>query len=137
MKTQLAIACAALLLATGAQAKPVKKSILPPAEFDHPFVGTIYVTRLSETALECRPRSLSTRLACTYPPGKDGPECEIHLALLEEIKDAGYRENDLWRREIAYCNGWKGYQPLGTDPSDKGGVTIKTKGKDRGNSGST
>src|SRR6516165_8154422 len=97
----LLIGAALLALTASAQAKNVKKSIVPPAEFDHPFEGTIKVTRDSEASLPCRPRSLSTRLGCTYPQKKPDEECVIYLALPDEIKEAGYSENDLWRHEIA------------------------------------
>jgi hypothetical protein len=115
MIRSLLIGVALLALATPAHAKKVKKSILPPPQFDPPFEGTIKVTRDSEASLPCRPRSLSTRLGCTYPPKKPDEGCVIYLALPDEIKEAGYSENDLWRHEIAFCNGWKGYRSLGDD----------------------
>jgi hypothetical protein len=112
----LVVALSAMCAVSPAHAKKVRKSILPPSQFDHPFEGTITVKRDSEASLPCRPRSLSTRLGCTYPSttGSD-KECEIYLALPDEIKAAGYSENDLWRHEIAFCNGWKGYRTLGDD----------------------
>ena len=47
---------------------------------------------------------MSTRLGCTFPPDKEGDECLIYLAEKDEIKDAGYSENDLWRHEVAASN---------------------------------
>jgi hypothetical protein len=106
----------AVFAAVPAHAKNVKKSVLPPSQFDHPFEGTIKVIRDSEASLPCRPRSLSTRLGCTYPPTSEtDKDCVVYLALPDEINAAGYSENDLWRHEIAFCNGWKGYRPLGDD----------------------
>lgn len=115
MLRSLLIGVALLALATLAHAKRVKKSILPPPEFDHPYVGTIKVIRDDAGSLPCRPRSLSNRLGCTYPPKKPDEECVIYLAFPDDIKEAGYSENDLWRHEIAFCNGWKGYRSLGDD----------------------
>jgi hypothetical protein len=74
----IALALSFSALATPAAAK--KKSILPPPEFDHPYVGTITVKRDSSASVPCRPRSLSTRLGCAFPPDKDGEECVIYLA---------------------------------------------------------
>jgi|KBSSwiS6_1023812.scaffolds.fasta_scaffold39241_2 hypothetical protein len=63
---------------------------------------------------------MSTRLGCTFPPDKEGDECLIYLAEKDEIKDAGYSENDLWRHEVAASNGWKGYRPIpGADDCDE------------------
>jgi hypothetical protein len=102
----------AVFTAAPAHAKNVRKSILPPSEFDHPYEGKIRVIRDTAWSLPCRPRSLSTRLGCAYPPDKTDDACVIYLAEREEIEEAGYTENTVWRHEVAVCNGWRGYRPL-------------------------
>jgi hypothetical protein len=110
MTNKIAI-LAALFTLIGSQAHA--KSILPPSKYDHPFEGTIIVKRNDSGSLPCRPRSLSIRYGCAFL-SEDGKECEIHLAYTHELP-TGMRENDLWRHEIARCNGWQGYRPLGDD----------------------
>jgi hypothetical protein len=116
LKTTIIAVLALSMLASAAHAKNVKRSILPPPEFDHPYVGKIKVIRDSAWSLPCRPRSLSSRLGCAYPPDETDEECVIYLAERGEIEEAGYTENAVWRHEIAHCNGWKHYRTLSGDP---------------------
>src|SRR5262245_12540502 len=117
IKLALLAGIAALFLATGAaHAKDVRRSILPPPKFDHLYEGQITIRHDSAWSLPCRPRSLAERLGCTFleedeknPPAK---ECFIWLALKKEIEEAGYTENIIFRRQMALCNGWKGYRRL-------------------------
>jgi hypothetical protein len=117
MKRIFLTSIAALLLATGtAHAKSVKKSILPPPEFDHLYEGRITIIHDDEASLPCRPRSLSIRLGCTFlEDDKDHPPektCFVWLAPRGQIEKAGYTENIIFRRQIALCNGWKRYRRL-------------------------
>jgi len=109
------VGIAALFLATGtAHAKNVRQVSLPPLQYDHIYEGRISVRHELAGSLPCRPRSLSIRLNCVYlDEDKDKEkECVIWLASREEIEEAGYTEDALWRRANAACNGWKGYRRL-------------------------
>jgi hypothetical protein len=101
-------------------AKNVKKSksILPPPEFDHFYRGNISVKRDSAWSAPCRPISLSGRLGCAFPPDKSNDECFVFMAPREEIEEAGYTENAVWRHLMARCNGWRNPQPLRAKDSD-------------------
>jgi hypothetical protein len=88
------------------------KSILPPRKFDHLYGGNIRVKRDSAWIAPCRPISLSGRLDCPFPPDKPGEECFVFIALPEEIEEAGYTENAVWRNVMGRCNGWQGRGPL-------------------------
>jgi hypothetical protein len=118
----IAFAFALLLVALSApvRAKEVRKSksILPPPEFDHLYEGNIRVKRDSAWAAPCRPISLSGRLGCAFPPDKPGEECFVFVAPREEIEEAGYAENAVWRHLMARCNGWRNRQPLRAQDSD-------------------
>lgn len=103
------LAVAALSLAMLAPANAAPKQIKIPREFDHIYNGKITVIRDSAWSLPCRPRSLSAHLGCTYP---QEDECVVYLATRDDIKEAGYTEDAVWRHEMAYCNGWKDYRPL-------------------------
>jgi hypothetical protein len=70
----LATALAGFSLAT--HAKNVRKSLPPPPpQFDYFYKGSIKVKRDSSWAAPCRPKSLSSRLGCAYPPEESGGEC--------------------------------------------------------------
>ena len=127
MKKFLLTSVAALFLATGtahAYYKKVRAPVLPPHKYDHLYKWRIIIFHGDAGGFPCRPRSLSTRLGCTdleepdektnVRPSEQGQkECVIFLASREEIEEAGYTESALLRHEMAYCNGWKGYRPLG------------------------
>jgi len=120
MRGKLLSGIAALLMATSAaHAKDVRESILPPPKYDHLYEGRIAIIHGGSSVLPCRPRSLSIRLSCAYLEEdtvgnyhSTGKECVIFLASQEEIKEAGYTESVLLRREMARCNGWEGYRRL-------------------------
>jgi hypothetical protein len=117
MKMHKAIGFCAIAALMGfslaAHAKNVRKSLpLPPPEFDHFYKGSIEVKRDSSWSAPCRPKSLSSRLGCVYPPEEPGGECSVFLAWREDIEETGYTENAVWRQLMARCNGWKDYRPL-------------------------
>ena len=104
----------------------IRAPVLPPPKFDHLYEGRIAIIHGDSASLPCRPRSLSTRLGCAYLEEdkvgnyhSTGKECLIFLASREEIKEAGYTESALLRHEMAYCNGWEGYRPLGENWIDE------------------
>ena len=120
---------AVLFLATGTahasyQIK-VRAPVIPPHKYDHPYPGRVTIIRNDSGSLPCRPNSMSTRLGCAFLEDLDekgnyhsaekeaGKECSIFLASDSEIKEAGYTPSAMLRHEMAGCNGWPGYRPLG------------------------
>jgi hypothetical protein len=91
----------------------------PPPQFDYFYKGSIKVKRDSSWVAPCRPKSLSSRLGCAYPPEESGGECLVFLAWRQDIEEAGFTENMVWRQLMARCNGWKDYRS-GSKLGDRG-----------------
>lgn len=82
-------------------------SLLPPAEFDYPYAGTLFedVLPIAQVDAECRRLTGTTRkklirgCAVKYPGG-----C---LIVYPDVPVKGVDSRDIRRHEIAHCNGWK------------------------------
>jgi hypothetical protein len=103
---RIAIGLLLAVLAVGssahAQGSPFA-AVLPPAEFDHQFRGTLTVKRLPDgeaLAAACRTKE---RFACTFPKGAS---CVIYMRSDADIRDARWSPQIVLRHEIGHCNGW-------------------------------
>jgi hypothetical protein len=99
--------------ATGAERyqpdDPEGARVVPPAEYDKPFVGKLeeFIAKdQEELASFCWGLSA---LGCArhWPASESGPPlCDIYLAPDELIRRRGLTTEIVRRHEIAHCNGW-------------------------------
>jgi hypothetical protein len=77
---------------------------LPPAEYDHPYSGTLHVIRLNifQVVDVCRDTMGANGFSCARPMGTS---CTIIIPSNTVVGDS------LWRHEVAHCNGWPAHHP--------------------------
>jgi hypothetical protein len=86
-------------------------TLIPPAEYDHPFQGVVMITRLDRAALIKR-CVLPNAWGCAH---HNGPSCEVTIGIDEMlVTTTGIRVpwQDIYRHEIAHCNGWPAHHPM-------------------------
>jgi hypothetical protein len=87
-------------------------TLIPPAEYDHPYMGgVVIVTRLEREAL-IRRCVIPRAWGCAH---HNGPTCEVTIGVDEILVTAtGIRVpwRDIYRHEIAHCNGWPAHHPM-------------------------
>jgi hypothetical protein len=82
---------------------------LPPAQYDHPYSGTVEVVRVSTRA--------EAKAACpniVRPVGCARSvygKCLIFVLPDAELKRTGFNPEYVLKHEIAHCNGWPGEHP--------------------------
>jgi hypothetical protein len=84
-------------------------NILPPAEFDHPYNGALYIVRGTQKELRAaRPTSFrsQTSLALGCRPHLDADGCTIYIAHDADLALGGLNYDIVFRHERAHCLGW-------------------------------
>jgi hypothetical protein len=124
-KYALAIALMALSTAANAQVTLCCGLILPPPEYDRPFVGELTITRFeaSDQQKVC-PGTPNSAVGCTMPPSMAGPRrCRIYIPhdARERLARYGFAFEDYLRHERSHCVGWPAdhpgaLRPDGTSP---------------------
>jgi hypothetical protein len=90
------------------------RQIAPPAKYDKPYTGNLIYARLSTEAdvgMICPKSNLPYKLGCAFMSGgrtKDGAynRCQVFIVIDAVIIKAGFTLDDIYRHEIAHCNGW-------------------------------
>jgi hypothetical protein len=86
--------------------------ILPPEEFDRPYGGELVIVRVDSPDLlipYCRNPSGKV-LGCAEYKHLD-KKCIIYLIPDGFYTSVGYDPNDVFRHEVAHCNGWPSNHP--------------------------
>jgi hypothetical protein len=85
-------------------------TLIPPAEYDHAFVGVVMVRRLDKEALAKR-CVVPNALGCAH---HNGPTCEVTIGNDELLvwNDIRVPWQAIYRHEIAHCNGWPWNHPM-------------------------
>jgi hypothetical protein len=105
--------CAVLLLLTATPAGAAV-ALLPPAQYDHPFDGTLTVLEDLDPEEVSRLCGGSGNIACAAPPEVSGAhKCTIYMAEPVHIQAKGWSVETVRRHEVGHCNGW---------PNDHGGA---------------
>jgi hypothetical protein len=107
---------AAVLLAgtIGAYAQ-VPSNFYPPAEFDRPFAGSLFIAEEQEQEVLLEACSMVGIAkyglnGCTHLPNTHGlgpNECVILLAQKSHLNRYGVTQEGVIRHETAHCNGWR------------------------------
>ena len=95
--------------------RPITKrlpAMLPPAEYDRPYEGTLILIRAQDEGEVRRlcPGAVfpSYALGCARPAGDS---CTIILAPAERIEAAGWTVEIVMRHERSHCVGWPANHP--------------------------
>jgi hypothetical protein len=86
-------------------------TLIPPVEYDHPFMGVVIVTRLDREALVKR-CVIPNAWGCAH---HYGPTCEVTIGiddiLVMPLTNIRVPWQAVYRHEIAHCNGWPWFHP--------------------------
>jgi hypothetical protein len=90
------------------------RQLAPPAKYDRPYTGDLVYARLSteaDVSSICPKSNLPYKLGCAFMSGgktKDGAynRCQVFIVADTVIARAGFKLDDIYRHEIAHCNGW-------------------------------
>lgn len=75
----------------------------PPAEYDHPYEGSVSITRMDEDTIFSKCDSIG----CSWR----GTPCIIYIANADVLKIYEVDEYEVLRHEMGHCNGWPGTHP--------------------------
>jgi hypothetical protein len=98
------------------QSNPAHLKQLPPAEYDHPYVGKIIIERMTQAELRaaCPGRFTQgyTAMGCTDMPHHYGANCTMRILDDSGLKDIGWLADYdiIYRHERGHCNGWIHHQ---------------------------
>lgn len=99
----------------GIDHKKALRQILPPVEYEKPYLGKLTITRLAtekEISAVCPKTKYPYKLGCAQHSGPkpDGSYtvCRIIIVFDSVIAKANLSFNDVFRHELAHCNGWGG-----------------------------
>jgi hypothetical protein len=92
--------------AAARRAAYAKIPMIPPLEFDHPYLGNLVVTRVETRADVQKVCGLDhPAMACAIPDAKF-VYCKIFLVGDDVIAAGGITPEIAMRHEIGHCNGW-------------------------------
>jgi hypothetical protein len=103
----------ATVLAIAATAAGAGTPLLPPAEYDHPYAGTVdlYLVDGSNTWAECRRyggmKGIPFKVGGCAWVAEDGT-CVVFVAMRSKRAPV----EDIIRHEVAHCNGWPADHPM-------------------------
>ena len=87
-----------------------KKNLLPPAEFDRPYLGRMTVLRSTQEELReaCKGQYKPNLpiLGCTQS-SYNYEKCTVYIARDEELAVTGYSFDFILRHETGHCHGWQ------------------------------
>ena len=115
MKKLLLTDIAALFLATGTAHAAQFTMLMPPAEYDKPYIGELTIKRVAtEQDLRngaCPGAQWTKGLPSMGCAGRsvDGKQCTIVVVSDQVLKALGGTYAAVVRHEIAHCNGWVGH----------------------------
>jgi hypothetical protein len=82
-------------------------AILPPEEYYHPYGGELVIVRVDspDVLVSYCQNTTQTVLGCAQ---RRVDKCYIYLVPDGFYESVGYDPEDVFRHEIAHCNGWPG-----------------------------
>jgi hypothetical protein len=88
-------------------------SLLPPVEYDKPYTGELWITRLSseeEIQNLCKEGKRACANTKNLPPGQVAPKCHIYMLTDKQLRAKGIGGAAIsLRHELGHCNGWRGH----------------------------
>jgi len=111
MKRLFLTGIAALFLATGTAHAQDLWTFRPSPEYDHPFDGLVMVQRASKEYIRKRCPSENSMACAIKFYSKTGTvvACLLILPSDDFLSTLGRELKELYRHEIAHCNGWPGH----------------------------